>query len=51
MAEILQREIGFVSFDWFYANAQNKFGKKRISKYLQKQAEKPVEVKAFYESV
>ncbi len=47
---IAKGKADFFSFDWFYANAQQKFGKKRIEKYLQKQAEKSVEVKAFYES-
>ncbi|WP_414732917.1 hypothetical protein [Acetobacterium carbinolicum] len=48
---IAKGKSDFFAFDWFYANAQNKFGKKRIGKYLQKEAEKSVEVKAFYESV
>lgn len=47
---IANGKADFFSYDWFYANAQNKFGKNRIDKYLQKQADKSVEVKAFYES-
>lgn len=48
---IAKGKADFFSFDWFYANAQHKFGKKRIEKYLSKQANKSVEVKAFYEAV
>ncbi|MDF2535850.1 MAG: hypothetical protein K0R18_2009 [Bacillales bacterium] len=44
-------KMDFFSFDWFYANAQGKFGTKRIEKYLQKNAGKSAEVKAFYEAV
>jgi hypothetical protein len=47
---IIKGKSDFFSFDWFYANAQNKFGKKRIENYLQKQADKSAEVKAFYQS-
>jgi hypothetical protein len=48
---ISKGKMDFFSFDWFYANAQGKFGKKRIEKYLQKNADKSTEVKAFYEAV
>ena len=46
---IAKGKADFFSFDWFYTNAQNKFGKERIENYFKKQADKSVEVKAFYE--
>lgn len=48
---ITNGKVGFFSYVWFYDNAQNKFGKKRVDKYLQKQADRSAEVKAFYEQV
>ena len=47
---IAKGKANFFSFDWFYANAQHEFGRKRIEKYLLKQANKSLEVKAFYEA-
>ncbi|MFP4978236.1 hypothetical protein ACE6ED_22715 [Paenibacillus sp. CN-4] len=37
--------------DWFYSNAQNKFGDKRVDTYLQNNAMKSEAVKAFLNSV
>ena len=47
---IIKGKAEYYSSDWFYANSQNKFGKKRVEKYLLSQADKSPEVKAFYES-
>lgn len=40
-----------VDMDWFYSNAQNKFGDKRVDTYLQNNAMKSEAVKAFLNSV
>ncbi len=39
------------SMDWFYSNAKNKFGAKRVDMYLQKNATKSPYIQAFLESV
>lgn len=49
-SKIIKGKAEYYSFDWFYADAQNKFAKKRVEKYLLNQADKSPEVKAFYES-
>ncbi|MDI4648039.1 hypothetical protein [Cohnella hashimotonis] len=40
-----------VQVDWFYANSKNKFGDKRVDKYLQKNAAKSEQINAFLMAV
>jgi len=47
--KLLSRETDFFFNEWFYVNSQNKFGKKRVKRYLQKQSEKSVHVYAFWQ--
>ena len=48
---IADGKAGCFSCNWFYTNAKNTLGKRRIENYLSKQADESIYVSAFYESV
>ena len=48
---LLTKNADFYFSDWFIANSEDKFGKKRVRQYLQKQSEKSPHVRAYYEKV
>ncbi len=48
---VIIKESYPLNMDWFYSNAKNKFGEKRIDAYLQKSAIKLDHVEAFLSSV
>lgn len=51
LGEYALRKSVTVDMDWFYSNAKNKFGDKRVDRYLQNNAIKSDYVKAFLNSV
>ena len=46
---LLPKDADGFFLDWFYSNSRNKFGEKRTQKYLQKQSEKSMFVRVYYE--
>lgn len=51
LGEYACRNSGAVDMEWFYSNAKNKFGAKRVDTFLQSNAVKSDYVKAFLNSV
>ncbi|BBI35588.1 hypothetical protein KCTCHS21_49870 [Cohnella abietis] len=51
LGEYAFRKSDIVDIDWFYFNAKNKFGDKRVDTYLQKNAIKSDYIKSFLNSI
>ena len=46
---LLPKGVDFFFLDWFYDNSKNKFGKKRVKDYLQKQIEESECIKVYWQ--